>query len=189
MNELLTRADANGLFDRARYEAYYFGNVIGSLGRGLGRIFNGDRLDISADRWFWGPSRVYAELPPSGWQGGAITEMPYFTYIYGDLHAHMISMPQQLFGMLFILHEVVTAISTRRRTRWLALVLGGIAIGMLRATNTWDWITYSGARGRRKKFRVGDASACSHCAVQPPHCSRRGRSAGLWWSVLRTSHI
>ncbi len=68
--------------------------------------------------------------------------MPYFTFIYGDLHAHMVSMPLQLFAMAFILHEVITAGMEKRRMRLLAIMLGAIAVGMLRATNTWDWITY-----------------------------------------------
>jgi YYY domain-containing protein len=43
-----------------------------------------------------------------------------------------------------ILNELLLAGEEIRRriSRWLALALLGILVGMLRATNTWDWITY-----------------------------------------------
>ena len=98
---------------------------------------------MASHRWYWAPTRVLAETP--GVEGNAITEMPWFTFLYGDLHAHMISMPLQLFVMLFVWHEVRMAGRDGRsaRLRWLALGLGALAAGMLRATNTWDWPTYT----------------------------------------------
>jgi len=138
--ELLERSANPNIIDRIRYEVDYTGDVIASIGRGFGQLLSGERLQVGAERWFWQPSRIYAET--RGVEGGAITEMPYFTFIYGDLHAHMISMPLQLFAMAFILHEVITAGVEGRRMRFLAILLGAIAVGMLRATNTWDWITY-----------------------------------------------
>jgi YYY domain-containing protein len=70
--------------------------------------------------------------------------MPYFTFLYGDLHAHMISMPMQFLIILFLLHEVLYA-GRQDRRRWigaLLLAVGAIAVGMLRGINTWDWPTY-----------------------------------------------
>ena len=86
---------------------------------------------------------MLSETP--GVEGNAITEMPWFTFLYGDLHAHMIAMPLQLFVMLFVWHEVRVAGRDERsaRLRWLALGLGALAASMLRATNTWDWLTYT----------------------------------------------
>ncbi len=140
LTDLIMRAQSNPIFDRVRYEIGNQADLIASIGRGTGRVLGGERLDIASDRWFWAPSRIYAET--AGVEGNAITEMPYFTFIYGDLHAHMISMPIQLFLMAFLLHEVIASGMRERRLRILTLVLGGIAIGMIRATNTWDWITY-----------------------------------------------
>ncbi len=140
LRDLLERSLNPNIVDRVRYEIDTTADVIASIGRGFGELLSGERLQVSAERWFWQPSRVYAET--RGVEGGAITEMPYFTFIYGDLHAHMISMPLQLFAMAFILHEVITAGIEKRRMRLLAIMLGAIAVGMLRATNTWDWITY-----------------------------------------------
>ncbi len=136
------RVNSENLSDRLRYELAGASEIVRSLGAGAGRMLNGEPLYISPDRWFWGPSRVLAETP--GVEGSAITEMPAFTFVYGDMHAHMISMPMQLFVLAFVLNEILIVGSDPRKrgARWLALAAGAIVVGMLRATNTWDWITY-----------------------------------------------
>jgi YYY domain-containing protein len=127
--------------DRLRYEWSNFRAAADSVFRGLGRAFNGE-FGVSPDRWFWGPTRVLAEPPVNS--GGAITELPYFTFLYGDLHAHMISMPLQLFVLGFLLNEVVLAGRAKRTlfVAGLSIFVGALATGMLRATNTWDWVTF-----------------------------------------------
>ena len=137
--ELEYRADEWHPWDSLRYEINNSLSLVGSLARGAGRALQGDQLPIGSDRWYWGPSRVLAETPGVG--GGAITEMPYFTFLYGDLHAHMISMPLILLTVLFIFNELVQ-VGRDRRTyfeHFLALALGALTVGVLRATNTWDW--------------------------------------------------
>lgn len=139
---LMQRAQENRLGDRLRYELKTAGDILGALGRGFTALLNGNPLYVSSERWFWGPRSILAEQPVDS--GGAIVEMPIFTFIYGDMHAHMISMPMQFFVFAFVLNEVLLAGDDRRRSsaRWLALAVGAITVGMLRATNTWDWITY-----------------------------------------------
>lgn len=100
-------------------------------------------MAVPAHRWYWGPSRVIAELSDNRGHN-AITEMPYFTFLYGDMHAHMMSMPLQLLVVLILTSEILGA---GRRMRGavpalLALVLLGATAGLLRPTNTWDWPTY-----------------------------------------------
>lgn len=139
---IIDRAGSNSVGDRLRYELYNAGEQITSVMTGLGQLLGGQEVYISPDRWFWGPSRVLAETP--GVEGSAITEMPAFTFIYADPHAHMISMPMQFLVLAFLMNELLSAgTDTRRRwARFLALALGAAVVGMLRATNTWDWITY-----------------------------------------------
>lgn len=138
--EIAQRAAAWHPWDSLRYEIDNSVSLLGGLLRGFGRALGGEPLPIGSDRWYWGPSRVLAETPGVG--GGAITEMPIFTFVYGDLHAHMISMPLILFSALFVFNELAQASGERRRLeRFLALALGALSIGVLQATNTWDWPT------------------------------------------------
>ncbi|MFO7320532.1 MAG: DUF2298 domain-containing protein [Chloroflexota bacterium] len=141
--ELAEMARDVPLADRLNYELSNMGEAIASVLRGIGRVISGEAaFSVSPDRWFWGPTRVLAEPPVNS--GGAITELPYFTFLYGDLHAHMIAMPLQLFAMSFLLSETILAGRLRRSAleAGLSIVLGGLAVGMLRATNTWDWATF-----------------------------------------------
>ena len=140
--ELRSRAENPPIGDRISYE---IGNTISlwtGVINGLGRAVGGDVLPIGTDRWYWGPSRVLAETP--GVEGNAITEMPYFTFVYGDLHAHMIDMPMLLFIMAFLLNEFLSARREERgfRSRFIALAIGAMAVGLIRATNTWDWPSF-----------------------------------------------
>lgn len=114
-----------------------------SIWRGFTRLLQGEPLDIAPNRWYWAPTRILSEPPVNS--GGAIVEMPFFTFLYGDLHAHMIAMPMMLLAMGFVLNEALLAGGDprRRRERWLALAVGAGTIGLLRATNTWDWITFT----------------------------------------------
>ncbi|MFN8447242.1 MAG: DUF2298 domain-containing protein [Anaerolineae bacterium] len=140
--ELTARAADPSIVDRLSYELNNSIELVVSLANGVTKLVGGQEVYISPERWFWAPTRVLAETP--GVEGSAINEMPIFTYIYGDLHAHMISMPMQLAVVALVLNEILMAGSERRR-RWqllLGSVLLGIYVGLLRATNTWDWITY-----------------------------------------------
>ncbi|MBN1200704.1 MAG: hypothetical protein JXJ20_02495 [Anaerolineae bacterium] len=116
---------------------------IGAFFGGLDDVLNGVPLQMHTHRWYWAPTRIIAELP-GGAGHNAIAEMPYFTYLYGDLHAHMIAMPVTLLALLWLVSEIIGA-GHRLRAWWesgLALGIGALAVGVLRPTNSWDWITY-----------------------------------------------
>ncbi len=142
--DIQLRAQANALSDRIPYELHNLKMGADSIIHGAQLVLSGQQpLSISPDRWFWGPTRVLAEAPVDS--GGAIAELPYFTFLYGDLHAHMISMPLQFFAMAFIFNELIMAGRERRNRllQWLALALGAAVVGLMRATNTWDWPTFT----------------------------------------------
>jgi YYY domain-containing protein len=80
-------------------------------------------------------------VPPLG--GNEITEFPLFTFIYSDLHAHMIAIPLALLAVSWALSIVAG------RAKWrnplaaaLGLVIGGLIIGVFYPTNLSDAYTY-----------------------------------------------
>ncbi len=103
--------------------------------QGLGKMLTGSSLPIGWGEYYWAPSRVM----PLG--DLAITEFPLFTFLYSDLHAHMISLPLTLLALAWTLSTLLA----RKLSRWswlFTLAFGGLVIGVLRPTNTWDFPTY-----------------------------------------------
>jgi YYY domain-containing protein len=106
--------------------------------QGLVMVLRGIPLAIGYGDWYWNPSRV---VPPLG--GNEITEFPLFTFIYSDLHAHMIAMPLALLAISWALAIVAG------RARWqnpftaaLGFAVGGLIIGALYPSNLSDMYTY-----------------------------------------------
>ncbi|MEI6290142.1 MAG: DUF2298 domain-containing protein, partial [Chloroflexota bacterium] len=103
--------------------------------QGLGKMFSGQPLPIGWGEYYWWPSRVM----PNG--DLAITEFPLFTFLYSDLHAHMIALPLTVLAISWTLS--ILQVRQLPRWSWLAtLAFGGLVIGVLRPTNTWDFPTY-----------------------------------------------
>ncbi len=105
--------------------------------QGFLKLFDGGSLPIGRGEWYWNPSRVIPTGP-----GNEITEFPLFTLLYSDLHAHMLVMPLTL----LIIAWAVAFIKSRAkmtRTEWIAaFAVGGLMIGALKPTNTWDLYTF-----------------------------------------------
>jgi YYY domain-containing protein len=107
---------------------------------GMLQFLQGARLPYSTGDWYWIPSRA---LP-----GETITEFPFFTFTYADLHAHLIALPITLlaigWGLSLLLGKWHWGESLKARIIAFAasFILGGIVIGALRPTNTWDLPTY-----------------------------------------------
>ncbi len=106
-------------------------------GQGLLKLFKGEPLPLGMGEWYWQPSRV---IPAPG-EVEPITEFPLFTFLYSDLHAHMIALPLAVLAVAWVLSTLCARNLTR--SNWLAtLAFGGLVIGALRPTNTWDFPTY-----------------------------------------------
>jgi len=100
-------------------------------------ITEGALLPIGRGDWYWFPSRV---IPPG--PGNEITEFPLFTFLYSDLHAHMLVMPLALFIIAWAL-AFVRSRAQLTRGEWIASFgIGALMIGALKPTNTWDLYTY-----------------------------------------------
>jgi YYY domain-containing protein len=101
--------------------------------RGLWKVIvEGARLPVRPESWYWHPTRI---IPSEA--GNPIAEFPAFTFLYGDLHAHMIAFPLTLFALALAVAWAETV-----RPSWGSLLVGGLVIGALRPTNTWDYPTY-----------------------------------------------
>jgi YYY domain-containing protein len=116
----------------------FFSRAIWTV-QGFVKALGGAALPYSLGDWYWIPSRA---IPAPG-DVEPITEFPFFTVLYADLHAHLIALPITLLGLAFCLSVILS------QARWRGYIgaacgylLGGLAIGALRPTNTWDFYTY-----------------------------------------------
>lgn len=107
---------------------------------GIGKLFRGEVLPISAGSWYWNPSRT---IP-----GESITEFPFFTFLYADFHAHLIAMPVVIAAMGWGLSVLMSRGQWHQKTKQnlvgaiLGFLLGGLIIGALKPINTWDFYTF-----------------------------------------------
>ena len=105
------------------------------------RVLSGQPPAIYPGDWFWTATRALNFAPG---EAGPITEFPFFTFLYGDLHAHMISLPLTMLALIWTVSLVMQAEQPSRRwetaVRW---GIGAIALGVLQATNIWDLPTYA----------------------------------------------
>jgi len=72
-----------------------------------------------------------------------ITEFPFFSFLFGDLHAHVIVMP---FALLSIALALVILVGVHQAPRrWLFIVSSflGLTLGSLWTINTWDFPSYT----------------------------------------------
>lgn len=108
--------------------------------KGLGMVLGGARLPLRPETPYWYPTRM---IPPDASGVGPITEFPAFTFLYADLHAHLLALPYTLCALVLM---VEWALESRREhsqdSQWRSLLLAALIIGALRATNTWDYPTY-----------------------------------------------
>jgi YYY domain-containing protein len=102
------------------------------LFEGIGLFLKGKGFTYYPGDWYWIPSRA---IP-----GEAITEFPYFTYLYGDPHAHLFAYPITLLGLCWILALLQNHLDQRKMLYTvLQLICGAVFIGSLKPTNTWDY--------------------------------------------------
>jgi len=77
---------------------------------------------------YWPSSRVIPDT---------INEFPFFSFLQGDLHAHMISITFQLLVILLLLD-----IMKSNTLGWDSILIMGLSIGFLYPLNSWDYPVY-----------------------------------------------
>ncbi|VVB96029.1 Uncharacterised protein [uncultured archaeon] len=125
----LTRSKKAGIF--AVFMLVFAGNLFPAA------VLSAHILGISQSPWgsvpdiidYWGPSRV---IPYT------INEFPYFSFIFGDLHAHVIAIPFVLLVITLILDFY-----SAKKISPIAVIFLGLGIGSLFAINSWDYFTYA----------------------------------------------
>ena len=87
---------------------------------------------------FWRSSRMFERDSP----GFEITEFPFFSFLFSDLHAHMIAIP---FAILALALAIAVFVRVPGKEafwqRWGRLAVLGIVVGALRVINAWDFPT------------------------------------------------
>ncbi len=118
-----------------------FSDVV-RAGFGAKRYFAGQPLSPYIADLYWVSARAIGEGGTGTVQ--PITEFPYWSFLYADLHPHVIALP-------FTLAIVMLVGAWARTTGWLAksglVLLLGFTLGFFWPTNTWDWPTYGALTG------------------------------------------
>lgn len=154
--------------------------VLAQLADGALRLAGGQSLGFRTEWWYWNATRV---IPAAKGEAGPINELPFFTFLYADLHAHMMALPYTLVALAL----AVNVIRDRARaagggqTGWhwrdtrelLLLGLLALTTGALWPMNTWDFPTYT---------------LLAAAALGLRELARRGKldRAGLWAAAWRT---
>jgi YYY domain-containing protein len=89
------------------------------------------------------PPRDYAWFEPSRVIPGTINEFPWFSFLLGDLHAHVLALPFTFVALAFALQVALAG----PRGGWHGVaeaVAAGLAVGALYAVNSWSYPVAAG---------------------------------------------
>lgn len=92
-------------------------------------------IAVSVMGYYWSSSRV---IPFT------INEFPYFTFILGDLHSHMLAIPFYILVLTLLLNLYFRKEADRIFGNNLALLIFSLSLGFLFPVNSWDFPIYFG---------------------------------------------
>ncbi|MBI3537337.1 MAG: hypothetical protein HY070_07270 [Chloroflexi bacterium] len=113
-------------------------------------VTQGASLDVPTGNWYWTATRIIPDT---------INEFPFFTFLYADLHAHLMALPFTLVALGCAVNFAQIINDERNTTRnikpstvyclWSVflqelpiLAITSLVVGALRPLNTWDYPTY-----------------------------------------------
>jgi YYY domain-containing protein len=73
----------------------------------------------------------------------AINEYPLFSFVWGDLHAHVISIFNQVILLFLLVYALERWKEAGQRERIVLIVLTALSLGSMPPLNTWDVILYA----------------------------------------------
>jgi YYY domain-containing protein len=125
---------------------------------GLGEILFTDhtfkelaRSNTAATYSWWEPSRALDIQPGEQNQVPPITEFPFWTFLFADLHAHLMAIPFAMTATGVALGAVMNASRlnplrnmpgekrTMEMASWAMVIALGVIVGALRWINSWDY--------------------------------------------------
>jgi YYY domain-containing protein len=72
-----------------------------------------------------------------------INEYPLFSFIWGDVHAHVISLFNQVFLIFLLLYAYQQWESLENRAKWTVSIFCALSLGSMPLINTWDVLIYA----------------------------------------------
>jgi len=90
---------------------------------------------------YWGPTRV---IPFGNHEGSTINEFPYFSVLYGDMHAHTLAMPfaMLLIGLIASIYSSKVIKPFDWKLDWMKFLMAGFLLGGIVFLNTWEIPTW-----------------------------------------------
>ncbi len=115
---------------------------LGAVISGAQQVISGQaELPGSGGRWFFDASRPIL----NGVKDTPIVEFPYFTYLYGDMHPHMLSTPFLFLALAWMLALLLSVKNKLKLGEQIAFwITGGLILGFFRPAHTWDYPTLLG---------------------------------------------
>ncbi len=105
------------------------------------KVSHGGGLFPEQFNWWWRDTRVIDTVVDGRSLDYTITEFPFFSFLLGDLHAHVMALPFVALALGLILNTLLTkdppGLGWLRRNPWQSAALA-LSIGALGFINTWD---------------------------------------------------
>ena len=95
--------------------------------------------------WWFRASRVIDTFDGSGWLDMTYQEFPFFSFILGDLHPHVMSIPFAILFLALVWQFFKSPIHVWRKPNvrsYLTILAIALALGALAFTNLWDLPTF-----------------------------------------------
>jgi len=104
-----------------------------------------------------------------------INEYPLFSFIWGDVHAHVISLFNQVFLIFLLLYAYQRWESLESRAKWIVSIFCALSLGSMPLINTWDVLIYAPVTLLfgililwRVRKKTNSFSTCWHLIAVPP---------------------